>query len=209
MVESLSPQEQRVLELAAKGLTDKGIASSLEISPTTVITYWARIRSKMGHHPRPELVAHYVRQLSQSDVVALQTQVREHLREIEHLAQSVETLSSFIELAPEAMLIVHPDGVIQSGNEEAARLLECDKSDFAGLRIGRFIPPAFHEAHREHRLKYLEDPHRMEMGHAGGVEVVTFLGDRIRGSVTVNLAPTPTGEAVVVIIRKIELERKP
>ncbi|MBV6457796.1 MAG: hypothetical protein HONBIEJF_00916 [Fimbriimonadaceae bacterium] len=203
MVESLSPQEQRVLELAAQGLTDKGIGSSLGISPTTVVTYWSRIRAKLGLHSRPELVAHFIRHTAETDLAVLKGLVQDHEEQIEHLAQSLETLRQYIDLAPEAMLIIHPDGIIQSGNEEAARILGCAILDFEALPIARFIPPEFQQAHQKHRLDYLQDPHRMEMGHADGVEVVDFAGRKFRGAITINLAPTPLGDAIVVNLRKL------
>ncbi|HMS55019.1 MAG TPA: LuxR C-terminal-related transcriptional regulator [Fimbriimonadaceae bacterium] len=196
MVETLSPREQRVLELAAQGLTDKGIADVLDISPTTVITYWVRIRGKLGNQPRPELVANFVRRTAEQELDALRQELQKHLDEI-------EALHNFIELAPEAILIVRPDGVIESGNLEASKLLNCREEDFAGLRIGRFIPPEFHEAHKGYRLKYLMDPRRLEIGHGMGVDMLTYDGRKIRGLVTINLAKSPAGDRVVVVLRAL------
>lgn len=196
MVETLSPREQRVLELAAQGLTDKGIADALDIAPTTVITYWVRIRSKMGNQPRPELVANFVRKAAEVELEMLRQELQVHLDEI-------EALHNFIELAPEAILIVKPDGVIESGNLQASKLLNCREEDFQGLRIGRFIPPEFHEAHKGYRLKYLLDPRRLEIGHGMGVDMLTFDGQKIRGLVTINLAKSPAGDRVVVVLREI------
>lgn len=42
----LSPREQQVVTLAAKGMPQKAIASSLGISPSTVETYLLRAREK-------------------------------------------------------------------------------------------------------------------------------------------------------------------
>lgn len=196
MVETLSPQENRVLELASQGHTDKGIADALDISTTTVITYWARIRSKMGNHSRSELVGDFVRKAAEIEVAALQSR-------LDQLTETNDTLHSFIDLAPEAMLIVDPDGTIISGNHQAGELLECDASLFPGLRVGTFIPEEFHEAHQGHRLRYMTDPHRLTIGHEGGVEIVTYTKRRIRGLVTINLATTPAGQAVVVMLRPL------
>ena len=56
----LSGREEEVVNLAAQGLTDNGIAHKLGISPGTVNGYWARIRSKLGQRSRTELVAVYL-----------------------------------------------------------------------------------------------------------------------------------------------------
>ncbi|HRJ25895.1 MAG TPA: PAS domain-containing protein [Fimbriimonadaceae bacterium] len=57
----LSPREVFVIEQAALGLTDRGIANHLGIAVATVSTYWGRIRAKMGGGSRTELVARYVK----------------------------------------------------------------------------------------------------------------------------------------------------
>ena len=44
----LSERENQMLQMAARGLTDQGIAHELGISVGTVGTYWGRVREKMG-----------------------------------------------------------------------------------------------------------------------------------------------------------------
>lgn len=56
----LSERENQMLQMAARGLTDQGIAHELGISVGTVGTYWGRVREKMGALSRSELVAKYV-----------------------------------------------------------------------------------------------------------------------------------------------------
>jgi DNA-binding NarL/FixJ family response regulator len=56
----LSPSEQRVAELAGKGMTNREVAASLFISPKTVDANMVRIYRKLGIHSRAEL-GQYVR----------------------------------------------------------------------------------------------------------------------------------------------------
>ena len=56
-VKILSPQEKRVLYLAAEGSTDKAIALSLGLHPSTVRTHWERIRAKLSASDRANAVA--------------------------------------------------------------------------------------------------------------------------------------------------------
>ncbi len=56
-VKILSPQEKRVLYLAAEGGTDKAIALSLGLHPSTVRTHWERIRAKLSASDRANAVA--------------------------------------------------------------------------------------------------------------------------------------------------------
>lgn len=201
MIDSLSDQEHKVLELAAEGMTDKRIALSLGISLSTVITYWGRIRMKLGLHSRSELVGFFVTQKVQSDMMRLEAEMAERVIQQKELLKEVQTLMAVLHVAPEALLIVSPDGAIHSGNEEAALLLGCRVEDFSGLSIGRFIPPEIHVVHHTYREKYMQDPHKLAIGHEKGVEFVNFHGERMVGTVTLNVAKTPDGEAVIVVLK--------
>jgi DNA-binding CsgD family transcriptional regulator len=53
----LSAQERRILHLAAAGRSDKTISHELQIHRSTVLSYWARIRSKLGASDRAQAVA--------------------------------------------------------------------------------------------------------------------------------------------------------
>jgi len=208
MIATLSDQEHKVLELAAEGMTDKGIASALGISPATVVTYWGRIRSKLGLHSRPELVGHFVTFRIQSDMKRLESEMAARVIHEEELLREVQTLLAVLKVAPEAILIVNPDGTIQSGNEEAAALLGCGVDDFPGLRVGRFIPPEIQMVHRAYRERYMQDPQKLAIGHDRGVEFLNFHGERLMGCVTLNVARTPLGESVIVVLKahKVTME---
>jgi DNA-binding CsgD family transcriptional regulator len=63
----LSSRELAVLTLAVQGFTDDMIAKELSIERGTVNSYWVRIRGKMGHCSRTELVAKFVQKNADSD----------------------------------------------------------------------------------------------------------------------------------------------
>lgn len=54
---SLSPREQEVVRLVMSGLSTRGIAKVLDISPWTVITHLRRVFSKLNVNSRAEMVA--------------------------------------------------------------------------------------------------------------------------------------------------------
>jgi len=64
-IELLSYQEHRVLELVAKGLTNKEIASSLALSPKTIKNYVSHLYEKLNVTRRSEAAALFVRHTSQ------------------------------------------------------------------------------------------------------------------------------------------------
>ncbi|HTP18475.1 MAG TPA: LuxR C-terminal-related transcriptional regulator [Solirubrobacteraceae bacterium] len=55
--ESLTPTEERIVELAAQGLTNPQIGERMFISRGTVKTHLEHIYAKLGLHSRTELAA--------------------------------------------------------------------------------------------------------------------------------------------------------
>ena len=58
----LSPREQEVVRLVMKGLSTRGIAQLLDISPWTVSTHLRRIFLKLNVSSRAEMVAQVLRE---------------------------------------------------------------------------------------------------------------------------------------------------
>ncbi len=61
---SLSKREKELLALAAAGYLDKHASVQMGVSFHTVQTYWKRIRSKLGCHPKGALIAAHLEQVS-------------------------------------------------------------------------------------------------------------------------------------------------
>ena len=59
--ESLSRREREIFQLVAEGKSNKGIASLLSISPSTVETHRAHLMEKLDLHSAAEIVLHAVR----------------------------------------------------------------------------------------------------------------------------------------------------
>lgn len=70
MKTDLSPRERAVLDLAVQGYTDEMISRQLGIEVGTVNTYWVRLRGKLGHLSRTELVARYVQKNADETLAA-------------------------------------------------------------------------------------------------------------------------------------------
>jgi PAS domain S-box-containing protein len=79
---ALSEREEQVLLYATQGFTDKEIARKLGISTATVLTYWMRIRNKLGGSNRAELVASAVRRDAEGEIQLKQTENQLLLGEI-------------------------------------------------------------------------------------------------------------------------------
>lgn len=61
VIDTLSPQELKILELVAQGKTNKEIGQSLFLSEKTVKHYVSNVLNKLGYTRRSEAAAHYAR----------------------------------------------------------------------------------------------------------------------------------------------------
>lgn len=59
--EKLSPQEMRILELVARGFTNKEVADDLNLSPKTVKNYLSNAMGKLGFSRRAQAAAYWVK----------------------------------------------------------------------------------------------------------------------------------------------------
>jgi len=119
------PREQQVVELAAQGLTDKEIASRLKISRETVMTYWKRIRARLGGVSRAEIVAQSLTMKADEEQLLLQNEndalTQEILLRLEAEARLREAATRL------AVLMDHLDeGVLFE--DEDRKILYCNKA---------------------------------------------------------------------------------
>jgi len=73
----LSERELKIFELATLGQTDEQIARSLDIRSSTLNSYWARIRGKLGHLPRTALIAGVLVYRYEQRIEQLEQEVRQ------------------------------------------------------------------------------------------------------------------------------------
>lgn len=206
---TLSEREHQLLDLAASGYTDTRIASLLGISEATVATYWGRIRIKLGPLNRSELVAHFVREQSEGLVEELKQRNQELLQELNNQSSQPESEEAafyrdLIANAPDAILLVNEEGIIESANREACRLFGFDIGHLEGQELTVLIPDRFREIHRRHRQEYVESADRRRMGEHLATVGRHRLGREFRIAAT--LAPTESqkGMRIMCIIRPVE-----
>ncbi|HRI45374.1 MAG TPA: PAS domain S-box protein [Fimbriimonadaceae bacterium] len=196
-VAGLSSREQEVLELAATGRTDKGIALKLGISEGTVATYWLRIRHKLNTNGRAESIA--VATQAAADA-ALQEARDEHdalQAEVEAHAREEAKYRGLLDVAPDAILIVDKDHKIAEFNAEAERLFGRVREETIGLPITDLIPERFRLRHKQHQAAYIRRPARRPMGT--GMGLVALRGDGSELPVEISLSPLETENGPVVM----------
>lgn len=209
--ESLSQRERQIMLLAAKGLTDAAIAQKLEISAATVGTYWGRIRTKLGHHSRTELVANYMREKASATLdemrkqnEALQAELELKSKTADQARGKAELLRRVLSAAPDAILLVNQDGLIEYANEEAERLFGYDSHELASQPVAKLIPQRFHGLHSQHRRRYLAEPTKRRMGDHYGTPALRKNGTEFLTATTLGAMSTPQGQVVTVFVRELE-----
>lgn len=211
----LSTRERQILLLAAKGLTDAGIAQKLGISVATVGTYWGRIRGKIGQHSRTELVANFMREKAahsmdelRKENERLQGELATKSKQIDTARATLDLLKRVLGAAPDAILLINDSGIIEYANEEAERLFGYAHLELNGQTVKLLVPKRYHGIHAKHRARYLEAPSKRRMGEHFGTPAVKKDGSEFLTVTTLSAVKTSSSIIVTVFIRALDEEQE-
>ncbi|MEW5847389.1 MAG: PAS domain S-box protein [Myxococcota bacterium] len=120
---------------------------------------------------------------------------------LERLPAGTEALASFMEAAPDAIVVVDSRGCIRMVNRLVERMFGYTREELLGQRVETLIPERYRKAHEEHRTGYVHAPRTRPMG-----ERQVLSGRRKNGRefpVEISLSPlrTEAGLLVISIIR--------
>ena len=207
----LSNRERQILILAAKGLTDAGIAQKLGISVATVGTYWGRIRGKHGQHSRTELVANFMREKAAVSIAELRGENERLTLELAKKTKAVDSVKATVELlkrvlssAPGAIMLINDLGTIEYANEEAERLFGYAHLELNGQPVALLVPKRYHGLHRQHRRRYLANPTKRRMGEHYGTPATKKDGSEFLTVTTLSTVKTGSSTIVTVFIRELD-----
>lgn len=118
-----------------------------------------------------------------------------------------EMFQEVLESAPDAMLIVNPEGVIILLNRSAEEMFGYAREDLIGYGVELLVPKDAREAHARDRTLYQSQPRHRAMGVVGSIR-----GRRRDGSVfpaDVSLGPLhrEDGTYTVVAVRDLTAKR--
>lgn len=201
----LSQREQELLTNATAGLTDNAIALKLGISLATVGTYWARVRMKVGPYSRTELVAVTLQLKQKAALEALRRENEQLVREFQ-LKVASGTSSWYYDLlenAPDAMILVSVEGLITYANLAATEMFGYAQDELRGKDLLCLIPNRFRERHTEHRIAYMEEPQRRQMGEHLETPAVHCDGTEFIVRAALSAIDSPTGMIIACAIRAV------
>lgn len=128
---------------------------------------------------------------------------RETLNTFAEAADAKRLLSSLLETAPDAMLIVDQHGAILLANAQAESMFGYSHDQLAGKPLAMLIPARFRNIHAEQRNRFFSMPRLRPMGT--GLNLCAVRRDGCEFPVDISLSPieTATGVLVVSAIRDI------
>ncbi len=103
---------------------------------------------------------------------------------------------SFLEAAPDAMVIVGRDGCIQLVNGQAERLFGYSRTELIGCPIEVLVPQRYRAKHPDDRLRYFAAPRARAMG--AGIELYAVRKDGTEFPAEISLGPVETSDGMLV-----------
>jgi PAS domain S-box-containing protein len=120
----------------------------------------------------------------------------------------VVTFQGFLDAAPDAMVSVDNDGVIQLVNRQAETLFGYERGELIGQLLEVLVPARFRAAHPRHRSGYFAEPRPRPMGV--GVDLYGMRKDGSEFPAEISLAPVviAQGTLVTAAIRDATFRRR-
>jgi PAS domain S-box-containing protein len=112
------------------------------------------------------------------------------------LADLPRSRPSIVEHAPDAMVIVNPEGVIEPVNAQTERLFGYYREEMLGRPIEFLIPERYHNRHKLERVPYAADPRARPMGV--GLELFGARKDGTEFPVEIGLSPVITRDGIFI-----------
>jgi len=121
--------------------------------------------------------------------------------------QAQRQFTSFLEAAPDGVVIVDQDGKIVRVNGEAEKMFGRSREGLIGQEVEILMPERFREKHREQRAGFVANPTTRPMGRSA--ELWGLRKDGTEFPVEISLSPIPDHRGILVasIIRDVT-ERK-
>ncbi len=134
----------------------------------------------------------------------VEADLRESLKRSETIAEELRT---FIENAPDGIVVANREGRIVRVNRQTEKLFGYERDELLGQPVELLIPERLHAAHVAHRAPYQERPQARAMGTGRDLFARRKDGSEFAADISLSPLATPEGTLVISTVRDVT-ERK-
>ncbi len=122
-------------------------------------------------------------------------------------AEIIGVGQAFLESAPDAIVIVDPEGRMVVANRLAEEMFGYGREELVGQPVELLVPERLRSLHVQQRLDYTQHPRTRPMGHGQGLMGRRRDGSEFPAEISLSPLETAQGRLVISIIRDVT-ERK-
>ncbi len=129
-------------------------------------------------------------------------------RDVTERVQAVRQINAVFDTAPDAILVVDEDGLIQRANAQSEKIFGYKREELHGLSVDVLVPSQLRQKHVAHRRSFHADSHTRPMG--GGLELSAQHKDGGEFPVEISLSALEAseGKLVTAIVRDISDQKR-